>query len=62
MFRDEDVEAMSFAFDLSDHEEVRANAEEILTRLEDGTMPCDEPWPEEQRARFRAWIDAGTPP
>jgi hypothetical protein len=25
-------------------------------------MPCDDPWPDEQVQRFRAWIDAGTPP
>ena len=61
LFRPEDSEAMSFAFDLSSYEEVRENAEEIYGRLADGTMPCDAPWPEEDVERFRAWIDAGMP-
>ncbi len=59
LFRDEDVEAMLFAFDLSSWEEVREHAEEIHSRLVEGTMPCDAPWPEQDIARFREWIDAG---
>lgn len=62
LFREEDVEAMSFAFDLSSYEDVRDNAEEIHARLAEGTMPCDSPWEGEQVERFRAWVDAGTPP
>ena len=61
LFRPMDVEEMSFAFDLSSYDEVRENAEEIYQRLANGTMPCDAPWPEEDRDRFRAWIDAGMP-
>ena len=61
LFRPEDSEAMSFAFDLSSYQEVRENAEEIYGRLADGTMPCDAPWPEEDVERFRAWIDGGMP-
>ncbi len=61
LFREEDVEAMDFAFDLRSYDEVRANAEEIHERLADGSMPCDGEWPEEDVARFRAWIDAGMP-
>jgi hypothetical protein len=61
LFRDEDVESMVFAFDLTSHEEVREHAEEIYARLADGTMPCDAPWPREKVALFRAWIDAGMP-
>lgn len=62
LFRDDDADAMSWAFDLRSYEDVRANAEAIYERLEDGSMPCDEPWPEERVQRFRDWIDAGTPP
>ena len=62
LFRLGDVEAMGFAFDLSSFDDVRANAEEIYGRLADGDMPCDDPWPQEQIERFRAWIDVGTPP
>ena len=60
-FRDEDVESMSFAFDLSSYDEVREHAEDIYSRLAEGTMPCDAPWPEEDVQRFREWMDAGMP-
>jgi hypothetical protein len=59
LFRDQDVEAMNFAFDLSDYETVKANAEGIYERLADGSMPCDEAWPDERVALFRRWIDEG---
>lgn len=62
LFREEDREAMEFAFDLHAYDDVRENAGAILERLEDGSMPCDGEWPEEQVARFRAWIDAGIAP
>jgi hypothetical protein len=62
LFRDQDVESMSFAFDLSSYEDVRDDAEAIHDRLAGGTMPCDGPWPAEDVARFRAWIDNGSPP
>jgi hypothetical protein len=61
LFRAEDIESMSFAFDLTSHAEVREHAEEIHARLSDGTMPCDAPWPEEDVGRFGAWMDAGMP-
>jgi hypothetical protein len=61
LFRPEDVEAMLFAFDLTSYEEVSENAEEIYARLAEGTMPCDAPWPEEDVAHFRAWIDDAMP-
>ena len=41
LFRDGDVESMSFAFDLSSYEDVRDNAEATYDRLDGGTMPCD---------------------
>lgn len=61
LFRDEpDVEAMkSFGLDLSSYADVKANAEAIYSRLEDGSMPCDDPWPKEQVARFKQWMDDG---
>jgi hypothetical protein len=61
LFRDEDVDAMAFAFDLASYEDVSDNADEIHIRLAEGTMPCDEPWAPEQIQRFRAWMDAGMP-
>jgi hypothetical protein len=62
LFRDRDVRSMSFAFDLSSYEDVRTSAEEIYTRLADGSMPCDGSWPAEDVERFRTWIDNGSPP
>ena len=61
MFRELDRESMDFAFDLWDYQDVRAYAQDILERLEEGSMPCDGEWPEEQIARFRQWVDAGMP-
>jgi hypothetical protein len=61
LFRDSDVEDMRFAFDLSQYDDVKDNAEAIYDRLSDGSMPCDGPWPNDQVAIFRQWIDAGYP-
>jgi hypothetical protein len=62
LFREEDAEAMDFAFDLCSYEDVRENAAEILERVEDGSMPCDGEWPDERVQLFRSWIDAGMAP
>ena len=48
LFRDSDIEEMSWSFDLASYDEVRANAEAIYERLSDGSMPCDGPWPDER--------------
>jgi hypothetical protein len=61
LFRPDDVYATSFAFDLSSYDDVCDNADEIYSRLAEGTMPRDEPWPEEDVDRFRRWVDAGMP-
>lgn len=62
LFREQDREAMDFAFDLWSFEDVRANAGMILQRIEDGTMPCDEPWEDGKIQMLRDWIAGGTPP
>jgi hypothetical protein len=61
LFRAEDIEEMSWAFDLSSYDDVREHADEIYTRLAEGTMPCDAAWPAENVERFRQWIDASMP-
>jgi hypothetical protein len=61
LFRPDDAEAMSWAFDLNSYEDVKENAEAIYERLSDGSMPCDDPWPDAQVQKFRAWIDEGMP-
>jgi hypothetical protein len=62
LFRERDINSMSFAFDLSSYEDVRGSAEAIYRRLSEGSMPCDERWPTEQVQSFRAWIDTGCAP
>lgn len=64
LFRDTpDVDSMmDYGLDLSSYEEVKLRAAEIYRRLEDGSMPCDEPWPTEQVARFKRWIEEGLEP
>jgi hypothetical protein len=62
LFRPDDAGAMSWAFDLTSYEDVKENAEAIYERLAEGSMPCDEPWPDEHVQVFRDWIDAGMPP
>jgi hypothetical protein len=52
---------MEFAFDLWNYNDVCTHAQHILERLEEGTMPCDNEWPEEQITLFQSWIDAGMP-
>jgi hypothetical protein len=61
MFREWDREEMMYLFDLWSYEDVRDNAENIQDRVADGTMPCDEPWPQEQVDLFGTWISAGSP-
>lgn len=61
LFRERDRGTMlSVAkFDLWKHEDVVHHSQAILGRLEDGSMPCDRPWPDDQIAQFRRWVDAG---
>jgi Ferritin-like len=61
LFRDRDIQSMSFAFDLSSYDDVRTNAEAIYERLAAGSMPCDGRWPAKDVERFRTWIDNGSP-
>jgi len=64
LFRDEpDVKTMKrMGLDLSSYDDVKATAEDIYARLENGTMPCDGPWPKEQVALFKRWMDEGMAP
>lgn len=61
LFRDSDVDEMTFAFDLSDYDDVKNNANAIYERLSNGSMPCDGAWPEAQVALFREWMDQSYP-
>jgi hypothetical protein len=63
LFRESDVDAMQgYGLDLSSYEDVKARVLEIHQCLQDGSMPCDEPWPPERVALFRQWVDDGMAP
>lgn len=62
LFRPKDLQSMTFAFDLGAYEDVSENADHILRRLREGTMPCDGPWPAEQVALFERWVSGGMQP
>ena len=64
LFRDSpDVATMKrMGLDLSSYEDVRAQADGVYSRLADGSMPCDGPWPEDQVAKFKTWMDEGMAP
>jgi hypothetical protein len=61
LFRDDpDVETMKgFGLDLSSYEQVKEQAAAIYGSLEDGSMPCDEPWSKGNVALFKRWMDEG---
>ena len=59
MFRERDRASMKFALDLWSYDEVRANAQGILGRIRDGTMPCDGAWPGEWVEVFERWTQSG---
>ena len=40
---------------------VRDNAVLIYPRVADKTMPPRRPWPDDKIAKFKSWIDAGSP-
>jgi hypothetical protein len=62
LFRPRDVQCMGGTVDLNSYEDVKANADEIYTRLTTtdlgSAMPPDG-WPAGQIATFRAWMDGG---
>jgi hypothetical protein len=61
LFRDKDRNSMISKFDLWSYDDVARLSEPILTKLRDGSMPCDGAWPDERVTRFQDWIAAGKP-
>jgi CDGSH-type Zn-finger protein/truncated hemoglobin YjbI/ferredoxin len=59
LFRERDRKSMRFAFDLWSHADVTRNADGILARLQDGSMPCDGAWPGERTEVFKRWTETG---
>jgi hypothetical protein len=62
LFRVNDAAIMKIfgGFDLHRYDDVRVNAEKILTRLK-VDMPCDGLWPQADIDKFAAWKDGGMP-
>ena len=52
---------MKWAFDLWSHDNVSEHADAILSRLRDGSMPCDGAWPQSQVDLFQHWVESGKP-
>jgi tyrosinase len=64
LFTDEDVEHMLDVnpdLDLSSYDAVKANAQDIYGVLSSGDMPPGDPWPEENVAKFKQWMDENYP-
>ncbi len=61
LFREMDRSSMDFAFDLWSVDDVRQNAQAILERLQQGSMPCDGEWPPEKVDLFARWVTSGMP-
>ncbi len=61
LFRERDRQAMQSRFDLWSYDDVSRHAEVILTRLRNGTMPCDGAWPPAQVDLFQRWVESGKP-
>jgi NADPH-dependent 2,4-dienoyl-CoA reductase/sulfur reductase-like enzyme len=64
MFREKDIREMKDIadLDLSGYEDVHRVAGSIYARLDEGTMPCDGPWPDEDVEKFKRWMDQGSKP
>jgi len=64
LFRDSDIASMIRVsrLDLSNYDQVSAKADQILSKLVAGDMPCDGAWPENQVQLFKKWIDGGKKP
>ena len=48
--------------DLMSYEDVRASATLIYERVNDRTMPCDQPWSTAEIAVFSNWLETGCAP
>lgn len=61
LFREKDRGSMLRHFDLWSFDDVSKNGAAILARIDDGTMPCDGPWPADRIDVLRRWLAQGTP-
>ncbi|HWX97094.1 MAG TPA: hypothetical protein VNZ01_09605 [Solirubrobacteraceae bacterium] len=61
LFRERHRTSMLSHFDLWSYDDVSDHATAILTRLEEGSMPCDGAWPADRVEVFRSWLEQGSP-
>jgi hypothetical protein len=59
LFREKDRDSMRRAFDLWSCADVQTHAAAIAERLQNGSMPCDGPWPPERVQLFERWVEQG---
>jgi hypothetical protein len=63
LFTDEDVSCMKDqAIDLSDYNDVKSNANDILAAVKTGRMPPKRPWAPDKVQKFADWIKGGYQP
>jgi hypothetical protein len=62
LFRESDRTAMSRAFDLWSATDVAAHGDAIVSRLRDGSMPCDGRWPADRVEVLSRWFEGGARP
>ncbi|HEY4382010.1 MAG TPA: hypothetical protein VGN01_16805 [Acidobacteriaceae bacterium] len=64
LFREGDVDCMkSMGVELDNPTwmTVRANAENVYGTVASGSMPPDDPWPDDRVGLFKRWMDEGCP-
>ena len=61
LFREKDRQSMLRHFDLWAYDDVSRYADAILARVQNGSMPCDGPWPQDKVGLFEQWIESGKP-
>jgi hypothetical protein len=64
LFTDEQRQCMIGYLDLWSFDDVKANADDVHSRLADKSMPADSsgPWPDEWIALFGRWVAEGCAP
>jgi len=62
LFTPRDVTSMKWAFDLTDCQSVRDQAQAILEQVSAGRMPCYGAWPAARISLFQRWVDSGMQP
>ncbi len=62
LFNDGDVACMKRrGLDLSNYQDVKVNAQNILDAVSSGFMPPGNPWPQSWIDIFKRWVEIGTP-